>query len=205
MTALFTDIPEHLSLLLVDDHSLLLDGLSLVLNPLSPGLQIHKARSAEEARQLVGTQDFDLILLDLRLPDGSGLDLLRNWQQEGLLTPVAILSASDSNHDAQAAYAAGARGFISKNCDADELRQSVSRVLLGETLPSTTRPASCHLTQRQLDILFLLVEGLPNKLISRRLHISQDTVKFHLKVLFQELGVSNRTACVNAARQLGLF
>ena len=143
--------------------------------------------------------------MDLRLPDGSGLDLLRRWQQEGLMTPVAVLSASDSSQEAQAAYAAGARGFISKNCGADALRDAVSRVLLGEVLPGPNLSAKSRLTQRQFDILLLLAEGLPNKLISRRLNISQDTVKFHLKVLFQELGVGNRTACVNAARQMGLL
>ncbi|MBM7060374.1 response regulator transcription factor [Pseudomonas sp. UL073] len=205
MSALLNQLPASLNLLLVDDHNLLLDGLSLVLGSLAPDLRIHKAQTAEEARQLVGKQDFDLILLDLRLPDGSGLDLLRRWQQEGRLTPVAILSATDASHEVQAAYAAGARGFISKNCGAEALRDAVSRVLLGEVLPGPAARSHGRLTQRQFDILLLLAEGLPNKLISRRLHISQDTVKFHLKVLFQELGVNNRTACVSAARQLGLL
>lgn len=203
MTALCTALPEQLSLLLVDDHRIFLDGLALALGPLSPGLLIHTAQSAAEAEALLQTQDFDLILLDLRLPDVPGLELLQRWQQVGRLTPVAILSASDSAQDAQAALAAGALGFIPKSADGDDLRQAVTRVLLGETLPTPARDRGTPLTPRQRDILLLLADGLPNKAISRKIGLSEDTVKTHLRALFQELDVHTRTACVSAARQRG--
>src|SRR5690606_17169700 len=148
-------------------------------------------------------QDFDLILLDLRLPDVPGLTLLQRWQQEGRMTPVAILSASDSNQDAQAALAAGALGFIPKSADDEGLRQAVTRVLLGETLPAPAPAERDQLTPRQREILLLLAEGLPNKSISRQLGLSEDTVKTHLQALFQELDVHTRTACVSSARQRG--
>ena len=201
MTALCTALPEHLCLLLVDDHRIFLDGLRLALAPLSPGLQIHTAQNAAEAESCLRQRDFDLILLDLRLPDVPGLELLQRWQQQGRLTPVAILSASDSSLDAQAALAAGALGFIPKSADGDALRQAVTRVLLGETLPVPRDKAP--LTPRQQEILLLLADGLPNKAISRQLGLSEDTVKTHLKALFQELEVHTRTACVSAARQRG--
>lgn len=201
MTALCTALPEHLCLLLVDDHRIFLDGLSLALAPLSPGLQIHTAQNAAEAESCLRQRDFDLILLDLRLPDLPGLELLQRWQQQGRMTPVAILSASDSSLDAQAALAAGALGFIPKSADGDALRQAVTRVLLGETLPVPRDKAP--LTPRQQEILLLLADGLPNKAISRQLGLSEDTVKTHLKALFQELEVHTRTACVSAARQRG--
>ena len=89
------------------------------------------------------------------------------------------------------------------NFDADELRQAVTRVLLGETLPAPRPTAIAELTPRQQEILPLLADGLPNKLISRRLGLSEDTVKTHLKALYQELNVHSRTACVAAARQRG--
>lgn len=203
MTALCTALPEQLSLLLVDDHRIFLDGLALALGPLSPGLLIHTAQSAAEAEALLQRQDFDLILLDLRLPDVPGLELLQRWQQAGQLTPVAILSASDSPQDAQAALAAGALGFIPKSADGDDLRQAVTRVLLGETLPTPGRDRGTPLTPRQRDILLLLADGLPNKAISRKIGLSEDTVKTHLRALFQELDVHTRTACVSAARQRG--
>lgn len=203
MTALCTDLPEQLSLLLVDDHRIFLDGLSLALAPLCPNLVIHTAETAAAAETCMQTGDFDLILLDLRLPDMPGLELLQRWQQQGRMTPVAILSASDSNLDAQAALAAGALGFIPKSANSDELRQAVTRVLLGETLPAPQAGDKQQLTPRQMEILQLLAEGLPNKSISRQLGVSEDTVKTHLKSLFQEFSVHTRTACVSAARQRG--
>jgi DNA-binding NarL/FixJ family response regulator len=203
MTALCTALPEQLSLLLVDDHRIFLDGLSLALAPLCPNLQICTAESAAAANACLQSDSFDLILLDLRLPDMPGLELLQSWQQQGHMTPVAILSASDSSLDAKTALAAGALGFIPKSANSDELRQAVTRVLLGETLPSPHSGETPPVTPRQLEILHLLAEGLPNKSISRQLCISEDTIKTHLKSLFQALDVHTRTACVSAARQRG--
>lgn len=203
MTALCNALPERLSLLLVDDHRIFLDGLALALGPLCPDLRIQTAQTAAEAEQCLQHGSFDLILLDLRLPDMPGLELLQRWQRQGLPTPVAILSGSDSSQDAQAALAAGALGFIPKSADSEDLRQAVTRVLLGEVLPMPQTTERPHLTPRQREILLLLAEGLPNKAISRRLGLSEDTVKTHLKALFQELDVHTRTACVSAARQRG--
>ncbi|WP_298189386.1 response regulator transcription factor [uncultured Pseudomonas sp.] len=203
MTALCNELPAQLSLLLVDDHQIFLDGLSLALAPLCADLQIRTAESAAAAEICLQDHSFDLILLDLRLPDMPGLELLQRWQQQGRMTPVAVLSASDSNLDAQAALAAGALGFISKSANSDALRQALTRVLLGETLPAPQASDKPQLTPRQLEILQLLAEGLPNKSISRQLGVSEDTVKTHLKSLFQELAVHTRTACVSAARQRG--
>ncbi|MGH8433673.1 MAG: response regulator transcription factor [Pseudomonas sp.] len=203
MTALCTALPERLSLLLVDDHRIFLDGLSLALAPLSPQLDIQTAQSAAEAEAWLARRDFDLILLDLRLPDLPGLELLQRWRRAGRLTPVAVLSASDSNFDVQAALAAGALGFMPKSANGEELRQAIARLLLGETLAVPQSREANELTPRQHEILLLLAEGLPNKAISRRLGLSEDTVKTHLKALFQEFEVHNRTACVSSARQRG--
>ena len=203
MTTLYSSLPEQLSLLLVDDHKIFLDGLSLALRPLTRDLQIQTAQSAEEAEALLQKHDFDLVLLDLRLPDMPGLELLKRWQKQGVSTPIAILSASDSSQDAQSAMNAGAQGFISKSADAEVLCQAVSQVLLGEVLPLALPADNNPLTPRQREILPLLAEGLPNKLISRRLALSEDTIKTHLKALYQELNVHTRTACVSAARQRG--
>lgn len=201
MTALCTTLPDNLRLLLVDDHRIFLDGLSLALSPLSQNLQIHTAHSAAEAEQCLRQHGYDLILLDLRLPDEPGIELLQRWLARGESTPVAILSASDSALEAHAALAAGALGFIPKSSDGNALRQAVTRVLLGETLPAPS--SASPLTPRQLEILQLLAEGLPNKAISRELGLAEDTVKTHLKALFETFAVHTRTACVSAARQRG--
>lgn len=203
MTMLCTALPEQLSLLLVDDHHLFLDGLALALGPLCPNLHIHTAHNAAEAEACLGLHAVDLILLDLRLPDLPGLELLQRWQQQARLTPVAILSASDSRQDVQAALAAGALGFIPKSANGDDLRLAVTRVLLGETLPVPAQNPTAALTPRQREILLLLANGLPNKAISRKIGLSEDTVKTHLRALFQILDAHTRTACVSAARQRG--
>ncbi len=135
MSLLHLQLPDQLRLLLVDDHRLFLEGLALVLQPLSRAVHIDLADSAAAADQLRRQHDYDLILLDLRLPDRSGLQLLRDWQQAGNPTPVAVLSASESPADMQAALQAGALGFIAKSSDAQSLRSAISRLLLGECLP----------------------------------------------------------------------
>lgn len=201
MTTLCTRLPDQLRLLLVDDHQIFLDGLALALSSLSHDLQIDTAARASEAEQRLRQHNYDLILLDLRLPDESGLDLLQRWQQHGETTPVAILSANDSPLQAQVAMAAGALGFISKTADGAALRHAVRSLLLGETLPLPSHPSP--LTPRQLEILQLLAEGLPNKAISRQLNLAEDTVKTHLKALFEICEVHTRTACVSTARQRG--
>lgn len=202
MTALCTTLPDNLRLLLVDDHRIFLDGLSMALSPLSQNLQIHTAYSPAEAEQCLRQHDYDLVLLDLRLPDEPGIELLQRWLARGERTPVAILSASDSALEAQAALAAGALGFIPKSSDGNALRQAVTRVLLGETLPAPS--SSSPLTPRQLEILQLLAEGLPNKAISRELGLAEDTVKTHLKALFETFAVHTHPhSCVSAARQRG--
>lgn len=203
MTTLCSTLPDRINLLLIDDHKIFLDGLSLALQPLTRDLRIDTAQSAAEAQKLLSIHEYDLILLDLRLPDTTGIELLLKWQTEGNLTPVAILSASESNQDAEKALAAGALGFISKGSDGEALRDSVARVLLGEVLPSPFPEQYNPLTPRQKEILPLLADGLPNKLISRRLGLSEDTIKTHLKALYQELNVHTRTACVSAARARG--
>ncbi|RTR52667.1 response regulator [Pseudomonas aeruginosa] len=97
MTALCTSLPERLSLLLVDDHKIFLDGLTLALRPLTRELQIHTAQNAVEAEAWLQKCDFDLVLLDLRLPDVPGLELLQRWQKQRRMTPVAILGSLENS------------------------------------------------------------------------------------------------------------
>ncbi|MCJ8168915.1 response regulator [Atopomonas sediminilitoris] len=204
MTSVHTALPAELSLLLVDDHRIYLDGLAFALRELTANTLIDTVTSAQQAREKLAQHDYDLVLLDVNLPDESGLSLLRSLQAQSIASPVAMLSASDSGLDMQQALKAGALGFISKSADGAVLREQITRLLLGESLPTPKPlPASNGPTPRQLEILQLLAEGMPNKLISRQLNISEDTIKTHLKALFQLLDVHNRTACVNAARDRG--
>lgn len=212
-TVLKTDVERFL---IVEDHPLFLEGLSLALQKLPSKPELHSVGSTQEAKAILASQsDFDLILLDLNLPDGQGLSLLRFLQIKKIFIPVAIISASEELSDVSSAMAAGAAGFISKANNSGGIVAAVEQVLQGETcLPSfyVTAPekdiansSTLNLTPRQLEVLSLLAEGLPNKRICQRLGLTEHTVKTHLKTLFQLLEVHNRTECVQTALKQGLL
>ncbi len=212
-TALNTAIVR---ILVVEDHPLFLEGLSLALQKLPSGSYSHCVGSYQEAKAILELHfDFDLILLDLNLPDGQGLSLLRYLQLRKLFLPVAFLSASEEVTDVTAAMAAGAAGFISKANSSDGIVTAIEKIINGEqclpefylTAPkmSSLHQNALNLTPRQLDVLLLLAEGLPNKRICQRLELTEHTVKTHLKTLFQLLEVHNRTECVQKAVRLGLL
>jgi DNA-binding NarL/FixJ family response regulator len=207
-------LPPDTRLLLIDDHQIYLDGLSLTLSKLAQGIILDLAHSAAEAEELVRQHTFDLILLDLQLPDSSGLALLQKIRALDPVVPIAILTASNSPGDLDAALQLGAAGFISKTADGQTLLAAATRLLFGETvvisaenqpMDRVSSAKELGVTPRQLEILDLLAEGLPNKVICSRLSLSEDTVKTHLKALFSTLGCHNRTECVNSARRLGLL
>ncbi|MFT6465895.1 response regulator [Halopseudomonas sp.] len=206
------NLPPDTRLLLIDDHQIYLDGLSLTLQNLCQDVRLDHAHNANEAEQNASEHAYDLILLDLQLPDSSGLALLQKLRKIDALVPIAILTASNSASDLDAAMQLGASGFISKTADGNTLLDAVMRLLFGEQVVigngmPTDRQASARelgVTPRQLEILDLLSEGLPNKVICQRLNLSEDTVKTHLKALFITFDCHNRTECVGIARKLGL-
>lgn len=208
-----SSLPPDTRLLLIDDHQIYLDGLSLTLGSLCEGVRLDHARNAAEALQLVREYPYDLILLDLQLPDSSGLSLMQKLRAADAMVPIAILSASNSPSDLETALQLGAAGFISKTTDGKTLLDAVTQLLygaqvvIGDTALKIDRQTSARevgITPRQLEILDLLAEGLPNKVICQRLSLSEDTVKTHLKALFSSLDCHNRTECVTQARKLGL-
>ncbi|GAA6131532.1 response regulator [Halopseudomonas sabulinigri] len=208
-----SNLPPDTRLLLIDDHQIYLDGLSLTLGSLCEGVQLDHAHNAAQALQQVQHNTYDLILLDLQLPDSSGLALLQKLRSEDAMVPVAVLTASNSPSDLDAALQLGAAGFISKTADGKTLLDAVTQLLYGvqvvigdenRPLDRQSSARDVGITPRQLEILDLLAEGLPNKVICQRLSLSEDTVKTHLKALFTSLECHNRTECVSNARKLGL-
>ncbi len=208
-----SNLPPDTRLLLIDDHQIYLDGLSLTLGSLCEGVQLDHAHNAAQALLQVQHNTYDLILLDLQLPDSSGLALLQKLRAEDAMVPVAVLTASNSPSDLDAALQLGAAGFISKTADGKTLLDAVTQLLYGvqvvigdenRPLDRQSSARDVGITPRQLEILDLLAEGLPNKVICQRLSLSEDTVKTHLKALFTSLECHNRTECVSNARKLGL-
>lgn len=200
------------SLLLVDDHGLVRHGLQLLVLEVMPAATVEVAASLAEARQQLGSRTrFDLVLLDLTLDDVHGMAGLASLRNEFPYVPVVVCSAQDDRDTVLAALDHGAMGFISKAATPEELRTALHQVLAeGRVhLPRSVsqralraetqgaRPlsdlAGLGLTERQIEVLGLVVQGLRNKEIARALGISEVMVKKHITPALQALGVPDRT------------
>ena len=217
-----------LDILLIDDHHIFRDGLKLLLQQQESSWAIHAAANAAQARQAINSSiDFDLILLDYNLPDGNGLDLLREIKSIVPATPVALLSAHEDPQLIQATLAAGASGFITKSSSSEVMLSALQLIFSGgvyvppailaqnfssqptsqtENLsqPVEKESSEYHLTERQLEVLQEMVKGLANKEIARELNMSPSTVKAHIAAILREFDVNNRTQAVTLAQEKGL-
>ncbi len=208
-------------ILVVDDHPLIREGLSDLLGRLNPGIEVDEATSAEQALEFLARGiPFTLALIDLNLPGADGMSLLATVRRDRPEVPMVVLSGNDSRETVIAAIEAGAMGFISKRSSTAVLVGAVQLVLAGgiyippqalaareavqRNEQSTVLAADIGLTQRQAEILALLVQGKPNKLICRALGISDSTVKAHISSVLRILGVDNRTEAVIKIGRLGV-
>lgn len=212
--------------LIVDDHPLILEALRHTLAPLDQKVDLHDARSATEARALIAQhQDANLLLLDLGLPEVDGFSLLTEFRERYPSIPVVVLSGSDQREDVMRAIDLGAMGFIPKSSSSQVMLSALRLVLSGGVyLPqialqaessSVARPGArpgghgispreLGLTDRQCQVLALLLQGKPNKLICRELDLAEGTVKIHVAAILRALNVNTRTQAVVEASRLGL-
>ncbi|HET7795171.1 MAG TPA: response regulator transcription factor [Rhizobacter sp.] len=205
--------------LLVDDHILFREGLAMLITQGFAQAQLMQAGSiAESLTQISEQGDVDLVLLDLALPDSSGMSGLRRLREHAPEVTVVVLSADETPETVMAAIEAGAAGFIPKTARLGVMQEALRVVLDGgvylpeAVLTRSPVPAaapegaggSLGLSPRQLDVLKLLIEGKPNKLICRELDLSESTVKTHLAAIFRRLNANSRTQAVVAAARLGL-
>lgn len=193
--------------LLVDDHALFAQGLAGIIQQESLANTVVIVPSVEAATDsLVHRQGFDLVLLDLSLNGEAGLSLFARLSGHDGVPPVVIISSSDDEGTVRAARAAGASGFLAKSASRAALIRMMRAVHQGQGyFPGGVAPlnADVPLTPRQLEVLSLLAQGFPNKRICQSLDLTEHTVKTHLKAIFAQLAVHNRTECVNKARRLG--
>jgi DNA-binding NarL/FixJ family response regulator len=213
----------HGSLLLADDHGLVRHGLQLLLADVLPQLRVQLAGSlAETIQQLQTAGRFDLVLLDLTLSDVHGLAGLRKLREDFPYVPVVILSAQDDRDTVLATLDAGAMGFISKAASPTELKEALTRVLVDHRihLPQSvsggmaaqpeaaggrelSELSALGLTERQIEVLGYVVQGLRNKEIARVLDRSEVVVKKHVTATLQALGAPNRTKLLVLLSQKG--
>jgi len=199
------------NILLIDDHAMFRSGLRMVLCAGMQDAEIFEAGSLIEATQ-AAPEWIDIILLDINLPGLNGLDgiaiIKRKWPQ----TPVIVLSSQDGPETARDAVARGAVCFISKADTADRIVSLLNRVLHGEYNEPEVLSADGdeeakapqHLTSRQCEVLDLLCQGMSNKLIARKLFLSEHTVRGHVQSVLGFLQVSSRSEAIVAARRRGL-
>jgi two-component system nitrate/nitrite response regulator NarL len=202
-----------MNLLIVDDHSILREGVAEILRQFEPGAQVLSARTIEEGLDLARQTALDAIFLDLYFPGGGGMTAIGQFAMAAPSVPVIILSSSENAGDIQRALAQGARGYVPKSASAEKLIAALRLVLAGSTyVPSEMNEAlpswngvGLLLTGRQLEVLGAISRGLSNKDIGQALGLSEKTVKTHITAIFRALNVVNRTQAVNAARNSGLI
>jgi DNA-binding NarL/FixJ family response regulator len=202
-------------ILIVDDHPLILHALEQVLPQLDRRLEVFGATDRTETLTLLARHpDCALVLLDLALPGARGLDLLAELRRDRPRLPIVVLSATHDSATVGAAIAAGARGFVAKTASPVALLDAIETVLEGgrhvTTDLRTARTINgvsveiLGLTQRQSDVLQLLIQGKPNKLICRDLHLSEGTVKVHVSAILKALNVHSRSQAIVELTRRGI-
>ena len=197
-------------LMIIDDHSLFRMGLQVILKQRLASPVIMEAESIQHAIALACPAP-DVILLDIQMQGLSGLEsiglLKRRWPQ----SPIVILSSTLNPQDAVLAVERGAVAFLSKAESDKKIVQVITEVLAGKAIEITkpflaapVQETKIELTTRQAEILGLLCEGLTNKAIATRIHLSEFTVRGHIQSIFSLLGVNSRSQAIVAARRLGL-
>jgi DNA-binding NarL/FixJ family response regulator len=211
--------------LVVDDHALIREAMRGVLRELCSEAVVLDAASAGQASDLIAQHpDLALILLDLQLPDRDGLEMLRELRERHPAISVVMLSAFSDRDNVVKALDNGALGFIPKTDSRDVLLGALRLILAGGTyippgvlvrepaaapapdkppLQKRLSPAELGLTERQVDVLALMMQGKSNKLICRELDLAEPTVKNHVSAILKALEVTNRTEAVLAVAALG--
>lgn len=201
--------PDRLKLLIVDDHAVVREGLEAMLG-VDPGFErILTAASTEEALAVCSEYPPDVVLLDLRMPGSDGFDALDIIRQRWPAIRVLILSASASPAEVALARRKGAAGYLSKTAERAVVLDAIRTVAAGGTLfAAETGPSPAlvpALSARELEVLRHLGRGLSNQELGLVLGISPETVKSHIKAIFQKLDATDRAEAIARAYELRLL
>jgi two-component system nitrate/nitrite response regulator NarL len=211
--------------LLIDDHALVRKGIEELLQ--SRGVQVvASVSSGEEGVRRARELPADIILLDIKMPGMTGIETLTQLRASGVHTPVVMLTMSREDADLSAALRGGARGYLLKDIEPEELVPALEAALQGDNVVAremvgtlarlvgsetaregdVRRPAApfADLTPREVEILECLADGLSNKMIARALQITEGTVKLHVKAILRKLGLRSRVEAAVTAVENGL-
>ncbi len=210
-----------LRIIVIDDHTLFREGLQSLLS--RHGIEVVASVSdGHEGIRLAQDLQPDIVLLDMRMPGMSGLEVLKQFQQLEFEAPVVMLTTSGDERDLVEALRNGAKGYLLKDMEPDNVVAALREIIKGETvvapnltqilakvvkgedpLESELSPLD-NLTPREREILSLLAEGQSNKVIARNLGISDGTVKLHVKAILRKLSIHSRVEAAVIAVEQGL-
>lgn len=203
-----------MNILLIDDHALFREGLQCALQLIDADIVIWEAGSFDSAlEQLENNTSLDLVLIDLDLPVHNGFEVLSHLSKYYPTLPCVILSASTNRSDVDKALALGALGFISKSTKASVVHNALKLIMAGEVYVPyeimhaerrSNTESRVRFTPRQLDVISLVTQGHPNKIIADKLNLSEATVKMHLTAVYEKLNVHNRTSAIAKLSQLNV-
>ena len=206
-------------LVIVDDHPIVLQGLKQLFERESDFVVTATCQDADIAFSTLKRERPDVLLLDMRMPGATGLELVQALSDAGLACPTVLLTAAIDDAEVIKAVKMGVRGLVMKDSAPETLVDAVRRVHNGEewldqstvtrafraAVDRETAAQDASLTPRELDIVRMVGEGLRNRAIAARLSISEGTVKVHLHNIYEKLGVDGRLELTLCAQQKGLL
>jgi DNA-binding NarL/FixJ family response regulator len=208
----------EIRIVVVDDHTLFRRGLVGLLREMDGFQVVGEAANGPDALVVIETQKPDIVLLDVNMPELSGIETLTALRRQGLESPVLMLTISQQEEDLISAIRSGANGYLLKNVEPETLRQTIQQVVAGKAVlaPEVTEQVfrlvrrgqfgqANPLTGREIEVLRYLSHGLTTAQTGTEMFISENTVKTHIRHILEKLEVSNRAEAVARATQLGLL
>lgn len=203
-----------IQVMIVDDHMMVRDGLRMFLSVYDDIQVVAEAEDGQQAVALVEGAGPDVILMDLLMPNMDGIEATRQIRSNYNNIQVIALTSFAEQDLVEKAFRAGAISYLLKDVHSDKLAETIREAHRGRAtidsaaaqalVSSTSDPIQEDLTEREQEVLVLLVGGKTNKEIARELSLSAGTVRFHVSNILSKLGVNNRTEAVSQALQLGL-
>ena len=197
--------------LIVDDHSVVRRGIAAIINMEDDAVVVGQAGDGAEAIELWRRLRPDVVLMDLRMPGMEGVEAIRRIRAEDNEAGIIVLTTFDHDEDIYAGLRAGAKAYLLKDVEPEELFRCIRAVHAGEAYLQPKVAAKLAqrmheepLTEREEQILKLLAEGKSNRAIGQVLHITESTVKSHMKSLFVKLDVTSRAEAIALAARRGL-